>query len=231
MCAAKFARKSVLRVLYSREKRKRTADKYVQSQCAYHIYMNRKETTEFLTNLLIATRLSDRKYYAREVTLDYGTVHPKRIDVMEFSPAGVIYASDIEKGIFTCYEVKSCKQDVYSGNGLNFYGEKNYIVTTMETYKAIQDDLRDGKLNKHIMDFMCVPECPEFGIIVAVPASIDLRNTKEAYKEYENPTPLESGVDWKLWNICPQQRQWHRDRSMSELLFCMLRAKHNGANQ
>lgn len=192
--------------------------------------MNRKETTEFLTSVLIASRLSDRKYFAREVTLDYGTVHPKRIDVLEFSPAGVIYASDIEKGIFTCYEIKSCKQDVYSGNGLNFYGEKNSIVTTMETYKELQDDLRSGKLNEHIMNFIGAPECPEYGIMVAVPASIDLRNTAEAYREYENPTPLDTSVDWKLWNICPQQRQWHRERSMTELLFCMLRSKHNGAN-
>ena len=181
--------------------------------------------------LHIASRLSDRKYYAREVTLDYGTKHPKRIDVMEFSPAGVIYASDIEKGIFTCYEIKSCKQDVYSGNGLNFYGEKNFVVTTMDTYKAIQDDMRSGKLDKHIMTFMGAPECPEFGIMVAVPASIDLRNTADAYKEYENPTPLDASTDWKLWNIYPQQRQWHRERSMTELLFCMLRAKHSSANQ
>lgn len=192
--------------------------------------MNRKETTEFLTNLLISTRLSDRKYYAREVTLDYGTAHPKRIDVMEFSPTGVVYASDIEKGIFACYEIKSCKQDVYSGNGLNFYGEKNYIVTSMETYKAIQDDLRSGKLDEHVKNFMGVPECPEFGIMVAVPASIDLRSTEEAYREYENPTPLDARMEWKLWNICPQQRQWHRERSMNELLFCMLRAKHSETN-
>ena len=42
--------------------------------------MNRKETTKFLTDLLIHDRLSDRKYYAKEVTLDYGTIQPKRID-------------------------------------------------------------------------------------------------------------------------------------------------------
>ena len=59
--------------------------------------MNRKETTKFLTDLLIHDRLSDRKYYAKEVTLDYGTIQPKRIDVMEFRPKGVVYASDMEK--------------------------------------------------------------------------------------------------------------------------------------
>lgn len=86
--------------------------------------MDRKETTTLLTDILIRDKLSDRKYYAKEVTLDYGTIHPKRVDVMQFAPAGVTYASDIEKGIFTCFEIKSCYNDVYSGNGLNFYGEK-----------------------------------------------------------------------------------------------------------
>ena len=97
--------------------------------------MNRKETTKLLTQILINDKLTDRKYYAREVTLDYGTNHPKRIDVMQFIPKGVVHTSDIEKGIFISYEIKSCKEDIYSGNGLNFYGEKNYIVTTMETYR------------------------------------------------------------------------------------------------
>ena len=112
--------------------------------------MDRKATTELLTEILISDKLSDRKYYAREVTLDYGTSHPKRIDVMQFIPKGVVYPSDIEKGIFTCYEIKSCKEDVYSGNGLNFFGEKNYIVTTMETYKILQDDIRENKLSDYI---------------------------------------------------------------------------------
>lgn len=39
--------------------------------------MDRKETTALLTDILIHDRLSDRKYYAKEVTLDYGTIHPR----------------------------------------------------------------------------------------------------------------------------------------------------------
>lgn len=81
--------------------------------------------SRFLSELLVANRLSGRgKYYAREVSIDYGTSKVKRIDFMQFEPAGVIYQGDIEKGIFTCYEVKSCREDVYSGNGLNFLGGK-----------------------------------------------------------------------------------------------------------
>lgn len=75
--------------------------------------MTRKETTKWLTELLIKEKLSDRKYYAKEVTLDYGTSHPRRVDVMEFRPEGVMGISAIEKGIFVCYEIKSCIDDVY----------------------------------------------------------------------------------------------------------------------
>ena len=95
--------------------------------------MNRKDTTKFLGDLLVSDRFGGMdKYYAREVSVDYGTREVKRVDFMQFEPAGVTSISSIEKGIFTCYEVKSCKEDVFSGNGLNFLGEKNYIVTTME---------------------------------------------------------------------------------------------------
>lgn len=191
--------------------------------------MNRKETTQFLTDLLIKDRLSDRKYYAKEVTLDYGTSHPKRIDVMEFRPGGTTFAGDIEKGIFVCYEVKSCYEDVYSGNGLNFYGEKNYIVTTMETYKKLRIDEISGKLENHIKEFMGERVCPYFGFMTPVPADIDLRDMDALSKEWEEPTDIESRLTWKYWTVA-QTRENHRKRSMNELLFCMLRAKHNYTN-
>ena len=181
--------------------------------------MNRKETTEFLSNLLISERLLGRgKYYAREVSIDYGTSNVKRVDFMEFKPNGVIYQSDIEKGIFTCYEIKSCKQDVFSGNELNFLGEKNYIVTTMECYKDIQPDMRNGKLWNHIQE--CCPESSaHFGIIVPVPKFVKPED------EYVNPTSLDNEVSWELKVIYPCN-QGGRKRSTTELLFCMLRSGH-----
>lgn len=98
--------------------------------------MNRKETTLFLSHILERTKLNVfGKHYAKEVSIDPWTSKAKRVDYMQFSPGDQMSISGIEKGIFTCYEIKSCKDDVYSGNGLNFYGEKNYIVTTMECYK------------------------------------------------------------------------------------------------
>ena len=179
--------------------------------------MNRKETTEFLSELLIKERLSGRgKSWASEVSIDYGTTNVKRVDFMQFEPGGVIYQSDIEKGIFTCYEIKSCKEDVYSGNGLNFIGEKNYIVTTMECYKTIQPDIRSGKLWNHIKE--CCPEASNhYGIIVPVPWM------DKPEDEYANPTELDRDVKWELKVIYPC-KQGCRKRSMTELLFCMLRS-------
>ena len=102
--------------------------------------MDRKETTKFLGELLERQYLSGLgKHWAKEVNIDPGSARThRRIDYMLFQPAGQCNISDIEKGIFTCYEIKSCKADVYSGNGLNFIGEKNYIVTTMQCYKDIK---------------------------------------------------------------------------------------------
>lgn len=179
--------------------------------------MNRKDTTKFLQQLLVSNRLSGRgKYWASEVSIDYGTSNVKRIDFLQFEPKGVIYQSDIEKGTFTCYEVKSCREDVFSGNGLNFIGEKNYIVTTMECYKSIQPDMRSGKLWEHIKE--CCPEASShFGVIVPVPWM------SKPEDEYEKPTPLDKDVTWEMKVIYPCN-QGGRKRSTTELLFCMLRS-------
>lgn len=192
--------------------------------------MNRKQTTKLLTDVLISDRLLDRKYYAKEVTLDYATDHSKRIDVVQFSPNGVIHPSDIEKGIFTCYEIKSCVEDVYSGNGLNFYGEKNYIVTTMSTYKKLQEDIRSRKLARYIEENY--PESSHhIGIMVAIPSRINLKNSNEIYEEFMNPTKFEGNASgWRMHTII-QCNEGPRTRSMTELLFCMLRSKHSYTNQ
>lgn len=182
--------------------------------------MNRKETTAFLSNLLERDRLSGAmgKYWAKEVTIDYGTSNVKRVDYMQFEPGGVMAISAIEKGIFTCYEVKSCKEDVFSGNGLNFLGEKNYIVTTMDCYKSILQEYRDGTLEKHIID--CNPNSSMYyGIMVAIPLWSDVHD------EFENPTPLEQAEQWKLHTII-SCRPGQRKRSMTEMLFYMLRSGH-----
>ncbi len=164
--------------------------------------MNRKETTDFLGKLLVRERFAGMgKYWASEVSIDYGTVDAKRIDFMQFEPAGVVGGvSGIEKGIFICYEVKSCRADFESGFGRNFIGEKNYFVMPMATYKEVMKDIPHS-----------------IGVLVPVPAGAD------RHGEFEKPTELQVGMDWKLCMIkqpIPQMRK----RPMAELLFCMLRS-------
>jgi hypothetical protein len=195
--------------------------------------VNRKQTTKLLTDILINDRLSDRKYYAKEVSIDYGTNKVKRVDVMEFVPKGVLHTSDIEKGHFVCYEIKSCKEDIFSGNGLNFLGEENYIVTTMETYSKLCKEgiIANGKITEFIKEHN--PESStNYGFLVTVPSKItDLRNKTAIVEEFENPTKFEGNVsDWRLYKITPCIPTG-RDRSTIELLFCMLRSKHSYTNR
>ena len=87
--------------------------------------MKRSEITKFLGQLLVNTRIGGAgSHWASEVSIDPWTPKAKRVDYMEFCPANQCSVSGIEKGIFTCYEIKSCKEDVYSGNGLNSLEKK-----------------------------------------------------------------------------------------------------------
>lgn len=180
--------------------------------------LNRKETTKLLSQILEKTRLSGfRKYYAKEVSLDYGTKDVKRIDYLQFVPPSTTYISDIEKGYFITYEIKSCKEDVYSGNGLNFICEKNYIVTTMQCYKDLLSDINSGKLQEHIKNTNPENKSNDYGIMVAIPESSD------KIAEFDNPTPFSNDVKWKfitIKNCFPCSRK----RSITELLFLMLRS-------
>ena len=140
--------------------------------------MDRKDITKFLGDLLIKARLTGvlGKYWASEVSLDYGTNHVRRVDFMQFIPQNQVDISGIEKGIFICYEVKSCKADFKSGFGQNFVGEKNYFVMPMGLYKELQKDLPHG-----------------VGVLVPIPRGFD-KNV-----ELENPTPLDScETEWEL---------------------------------
>lgn len=167
--------------------------------------MKRKKTTEFLSNLLITERFTGNmgKYWAREVVLNYGTKDVKRVDFMQFIPENQVSISGIEKGIFICYEVKSCKADFKSGFGQNFIGEKNYFIMPISLYKELQRELPHG-----------------VGVLCPIPTN----SWKE--KEIENPTPLDKeGEEWEL-TIVKKAFQVGREKPMTELLFCMLRAGH-----
>lgn len=164
--------------------------------------MDRKKTTEFLSRLLEKERFSGySKYWAKEVSLDYGSVDVRRIDYLQFEPPNQCSISALEKGIFIAYEIKSCKADFKSGFGQNFIAEKNYLVMPMDTYKEVINEIPS-----------------KIGVLVPIPTWSD------KYSEFENPTPLNSNIeDWKLATIFAAHQK-ERNRSMVELLFCMLRS-------
>lgn len=169
--------------------------------------MNRKETTELLEKILCYQKFSGiGKYYAREVTIDYGSKDVCRVDYMQFVPPSQMSISCLEKGVFICYEIKSCLSDFKSGHGQNYIGEENYLVMPMELYKKIVNEIPHN-----------------VGVLVPVPKSTG-RKKNEIYEEYENPTELkEPYTDWKLHmirNALPKNRK----KSITELLFCMLRS-------
>ena len=182
--------------------------------------MNRKEITKFLSELLIADRLSGAgKYYAREVTLDYGKSElvedeikskTRRIDFLQFEPENQLSVSGIEKGVFTCYEIKSCKADFLSGYGQNFVGEKNYLVMMMDTYKALKECGEIDKLPYNI------------GILVPMPYQKKFYSDK-LQSEYNHPTqyPIE---DRLYLETIKKAYKKNREKSITELLFCMVRS-------
>ena len=179
--------------------------------------INRKEITNFLGNLLEKEKFNGiGKYWAKEVSIDANSINCKRIDYMHFIPKDQCSISSIEKGIFVCYEIKSCIEDVYSGNGLNFLGEKNYIVTTVNCYKQLDKYIKSGKFDKFMLE-----NHPDssfyFGIMVAIPKYRDLKD------ELESPTPLDANKKWSLV-VAKPCREGLRKRSIAELLFCMLRS-------
>lgn len=181
--------------------------------------LNRKETTDLLRRLIAAKTSKPGVYGAHEVALDWGTSSPKYVDFMTFSPENTVDVSGIEKGIFTCYEIKSCYEDLYSGKGLNFIGEKNYLVTTMAVYQRILGD--EDKLRNHIQS--CNPESRcrlghDVGVYALVPEG------RKAVDEFTDPSPLLKDTKWELVSVMPC-RTMTRKRSLTELLFCMMKAR------
>lgn len=174
---------------------------------------NRKNITDALGRLLIRQKFGDMgTYYASEVSFDAHTTDVRRVDFLEFRPASVMSVSGIEKGIFVCYEVKSCPEDFHSGHGLNFEGEKNYIVTTAETFVKIRTEL-------------------PYAVGCLVPVRNYVRRFDDIFDMQGQILPEADDFDgssidgWKLVTAVPS-RAVQRTRSMTELLFCMLRSKH-----
>lgn len=144
--------------------------------------MKRKEKTELLRNLLKAKLNSKRGVHSTaEVSLDYGTKNVKRVDFVSFEPRDQISIAGLESGVFTFCEVKSCREDFKSGFGLNFEGDRNYIVTDMPTYKDLLshgdlDDVNRSAINRQASCFndhctRCLTRSPQ-ALLRAVPALV-----------------------------------------------------------
>ena len=102
----------------------------------------RTETTARLSALVEKRPTSRASYWAREVGFDRGAPMWRRIDHMGFKPHTPNYAVEpvsVELGTFSCYEVRSCLADFESGDGLTFYGDLNYLVTTRELAEQLHD--------------------------------------------------------------------------------------------
>lgn len=167
--------------------------------------MTRKEITVLLGDILYQQRFTGiGKYYASEVTIDYGTKDACRVDYMQFVPPNQMSISGLEKGIFICYEVKSCVNDFKSGYGQNFIAEENYLVMPMELYKKVIHDIPNG-----------------VGVLVPVPAAMGRKNS-DCWQEFDHPTEFKGDSnDWRLHKIRDAYSKY-RKKSITELLFCML---------
>lgn len=105
--------------------------------------MGRPETTKTLSELLekyIDPRNDPRIYWAKEVTFDYSTAKPIRVDYMRFKPFNNS-VSGIEKGDFYCYEVKSSVDDFRSKHGHNFIGDMNYYVMPEDVFEEVKHEI------------------------------------------------------------------------------------------
>lgn len=104
---------------------------------------NRPDITASLSKMLehhIDPHHDTRIYWAKEVTFDYATEHPVRVDYMRFKPVNNT-VSGIEKGDFYCYEIKSSPEDFHSKNGHNFIGDLNYYVLPEDVYDVIKNEI------------------------------------------------------------------------------------------
>jgi len=165
--------------------------------------MSRKEITKTLGNLLIRDILRG-KYWADEVTFNYGRSNECRIDFMTFSPVNQS-TSGIEKGSFTAYEVKSCLADYKNKNGHNFIMDKNYYIMPMGLYKQVVNELPYN-----------------VGVYCPIP------HIKDKHEEFENPTKAEELTSNNCNLVCiKNSHPKDRDISSSVALFCMLRSGYS----
>lgn len=175
------------------------------------------EITALLSNLLERDCLGSGTW-AKEVKYskfdDSGV--GGRVDYMSFRPERIDHyrtgEREVQRGIFTGYEIKSCLLDFKSGVGLNFICDRNYLVVPMTLYNEL--------LSKKL-----IPE--NVGIISPVPTYKGKQTNKFFDDEIRNPTPLTTNdEDWRMHEVRRASfMSSDRRHGTAELLYAMLRAK------
>ena len=174
--------------------------------------MERKEITCLLSNLLVRDVLSNSTW-ASEVKYSKLDGSDGRVDYMSFHPSYRTYYKlserTVQQGTFTAYEVKSSIEDYKSGNGLNFIGDKNYLIMPMELYKRLRTD----------------PKIHDVGVYVPVPMYSGKQSNAYFYNEFESPTPLTNNInEWRLHKIRDAGKSDDRRYGTAELLYAMLKS-------
>ena len=161
---------------------------------------SRPEITADLTAMLrkyLNPHNDTRVYIAREVTFDYYSMHPIRVDYMRFKPLNNT-VSGIEHGDFYCYEVKSSIADFHSKNGHNFIGDFNYYVMQENVFEAVK------------------PEIPYF-VGVMVPSGDSWNPLKIAKKakrrDRERPASLMLFMMWRSFARDETKEERNRERT------------------
>lgn len=115
----------------------------------------RPNITSKLSELVEKRLRSERMYWSPEVNFDKNSRNNRRVDYVGFrpyTPEYTIEPTSVELGTFTFYEVKSSMADFKSGNGLTFYGDKNYLVCTVELAEQLQ---REMKIPNQVNAILC----------------------------------------------------------------------------
>ena len=173
--------------------------------------MNRAEITALLSDLLERDVLSGR-HWAKEVKYRKLDGDLGRVDYMSFETGPQRYQppsqSTVERGTFSCFEVKSCMEDYTSGHGLNFIGDWNYIVCPMSLYKQIPQ-----------------AEMHDVGFYVVLPYYIGSDGSRtEMVREHQNPSELTPDRKaWRLHKVSQQPIIADRRHGTAELLYAMLK--------
>jgi hypothetical protein len=150
---------------------------------------DRNEITERLGKLL-EKRLAKEPFSAKEVTFWRPHI---RVDYMAFRPkpcGGANLPASVELGEFSCFEIKSCMADFKSGNGLNFIGDKDYLVCTDE-----------------LAEQLCGSSLLHSGVSVLVPT----KNWMRLRTKYDMPTfqkMRELPASCMLWAMLKSYRCW-----------------------